>query len=161
MRARLSGPSVLPSAVLGSVLVTASEIDRRQMILPDALTLPLIPLGLGTVWLAAPAALGDATVGAVAGGVVLWALRAGYARIRGREGLGLGDVKLFAAAGAWTGWAGLPGVLLWAGVLGLGAALIAGMRRGDVSGGDALPFGPFLAAGLWPVWSLGPIAFGG
>lgn len=150
----------LPSVLLGWILLTAGEIDRRQMILPDALTLPLIPLGLLTIWLAAPAALADAAIGATAGAASLWGVRAVYSRLRGREGLGLGDVKLFAAAGAWVGWMGLPSVLVWAGVLGLAAALTAGLAKGGLRGSDALPFGPFLAAGLWLVWSFGPFAAG-
>ncbi|MDT8343342.1 MAG: prepilin peptidase, partial [Thermohalobaculum sp.] len=74
---------ILPSAVLGWVLLTAAEIDRRHMILPDALTLGLIPLGLGTIWLVAPAALGDAVLGVLAGGLSLGAVRAAYAALRG------------------------------------------------------------------------------
>lgn len=129
------------------------------MILPDALTLPLIPLGLLTIWLAAPAALPDAVTGVMAGAASLWAIRAGYGHLRGREGLGLGDVKLFSAAGAWTGLGGLPTVLLWAGLIGLSCMLVVGLVRGGLRGSDALPFGPCIAAGTWLVWSFGPLTF--
>ena len=76
-----------------------------------------------------------------------------YRRLRGREGMGLGDAKLLGAAGAWVGWQGLAGVLLIAAVTGLATAVV--LRRTSLS--DALPFGPFLALGIWLTWLYGPL----
>ena len=72
--------------------------------------------------------------------------------MRGREGLGRGDAKLLAAAGAWVGVRALPQVVLAAALAGLVAAAclrLAGVRLGAQS---ALPFGPFLALATWLVW---------
>ena len=81
-----------------------------------------------------------------------------FRRLRGYEGLGGGDAKLFAAAGAWVGWLGLPSVLLVASVTALGVVLvmIAAGRRGIT--GEEIAFGPYLCFGFWIVWLYGPIA---
>jgi leader peptidase (prepilin peptidase) / N-methyltransferase len=63
-------------------------------------------------------------------------------------------VKLFAAGGAWVGWAGLPSVLLLAALIGLAAALAGGRTLSAVS---KLPFGPALALAIWIVWLYGPL----
>ena len=111
-------------ATLGWWLLALGWIDWRRLILPDALTLPLIALGLAATYLA-PDELWDRVAGAAAGFLGLWAIAWLYRRLRGREGLGLGDAKLFAASGAWVGVGGLASVLA-------GAALGA-LRRGGSS----------------------------
>ena len=78
----------------------------------------------------------------------------------GREGLGLGDAKLFAAAGAWVSWEGLPSVLLLAAAGALAWHLGAARWGGRRLEGRELPFGPYLAAALWLVWLHGPVAVG-
>ena len=84
---------------------------------------------------------------------MLWLVREAYARLRRREGLGLGDVKLAAAAGAWTGWQGLTDVVLLAALAALAFVLArAAMRRKAVAGTDRIAFGAFLAPALWIVW---------
>lgn len=148
------------SAALGWTLLAAAEIDRRHLWLPDVLVLPLIPAGLAVLWAAAPQQLPAALLGAVIGFVGMAGVAWLYAWLRGRAGLGLGDAKLFAAAGAWTTWAGLPSVLLLAAAGGLAAALLMAARGAPMTASTALPFGPFLAAGLWLVWSFGPITAG-
>jgi len=148
------------SAALGWTLLALAEIDRRHLVLPDALVLPLIPAGLAVIWASVPERLPDAVLGAVLGYASLAALAWLYERLRGREGLGLGDAKLFAAAGAWTTWAGLPSVLLLAGVAGLAFALLTRARGGSLRGEDALPLGTFMAPAIWLVWSFGPVGFG-
>lgn len=148
------------SAALGWALLALAEIDRRHLVLPDALVLPLIPAGLAVIWASVPERLPDAVLGAVLGYASLAALAWLYERLRGREGLGMGDAKLFAAAGAWTTWAGLPSVLLLAGVAGLAFALLTRARGGSLNGEDALPLGTFMAPAIWLVWSFGPVGFG-
>lgn len=148
------------SAALGWTLLALAEVDRRRLVLPDALVLPLIPAGLAVIWAIAPVRLADAALGAVLGYASLATLAWIHRRLRGREGLGLGDAKLFAAAGAWTTWAGLPSVLLLAGVAGLAFALLTRARGGTLRGEDALPLGAFMAPAIWLVWSFGPVGFG-
>ena len=148
-------------ALLGWTLLALAEIDRRTTLLPDALTLPLIAGGLAVAAALPGEALADHLVGAAAGVLSLGAVAAGYAALRGREGLGLGDVKLFAAAGAWVGWQGLASVLLIAAATGLAVALLGALRRGRLAGTDALPFGPFLAFGLWITFLYGPLRLAG
>ena len=162
-------PLIWPTAALGWVLLALSVIDTRHFILPDVLTLPLIPAGLALAWWLDPAGGFGGTLlhhalGAAAGFLGFAGLALTYRRLRGREGLGLGDAKLLAAAGAWLSWTGLGSVLLWAAPLALVVALAAGVIQGTLSdklaGRSALPFGPFLALGFWLTWLYGPIRLG-
>ena len=146
-------------ALFGWWLLTLAWIDWRRLVLPDVLTLPLVALGLATAAAFAPDELGDRLAGAAAGYLGLWGIAWLYRRLRGREGLGMGDAKLFAAAGAWVGASGLPSVLAGAALAALaaaGAMMLAGRRLDRYA---ALPFGPFLAAGAWLVWLFGPLAY--
>jgi leader peptidase (prepilin peptidase)/N-methyltransferase len=144
-------------ALFGWWLLALGWIDLRRWILPDAVTLPLIPIGLVLAAVLGPEELVDRIAGAAFGYVGLWAVAWIYRRLRGREGLGLGDAKLLAGAGAWVGASGLPSVLAGgaiAALLAAGGLVLAGTRlRRD----SALPFGPFLAAATWAVWLFGPI----
>lgn len=122
-------------------------IDLRTMLLPDALTLPLLWLGLLFHSLYAPWMLSDALYGAVAGYLMLWLLNQGSRLLLKREGIGYGDFKLLAACGAWTGWQSLPHLLVIASCGGILLTLI--LHRGQVAKDKAIPFGPPLAvAGL-------------
>jgi leader peptidase (prepilin peptidase) / N-methyltransferase len=146
-------------AALGWWLLTLAWIDWRHQILPDVLTLPLIVLGLAIAGVLEPERLWDPLIGTVAGYGALWGIAWLYRRLRGREGLGLGDAKLLAAAGAWVGVTGLPSVVAGAAVAALAAAgvmMLAGRRLDRYS---ALPFGPFLATATWLVWLFGPISY--
>lgn len=160
---------IWPTAGFGWVLLALAVIDARHFILPDVLTLPLIPAGLAVAWWLDPGGGFDGsllhhTLGAALGFLGFAVLAWGYRRLRGREGLGLGDAKLLAAAGAWVSWSGLGSVLLWAAPLALVVALAAGVIQGTLSeklaGRSALPFGPFLALGIWLTWLYGPIQLG-
>lgn len=149
------------SSILGWSLLALAVIDWRHKLLPDGLTLPLIVLGLGTAYWANPGNIVGHLTGALAGFAAFAAIAWAYRRLRGREGLGLGDAKLLAAAGAWTSWTGLPSVVLIGAVAALGLAL-AGTARGRAPRATTeLPFGPHLALGTWLVWLYGPIMFGG
>jgi leader peptidase (prepilin peptidase)/N-methyltransferase len=101
-------------------------------------------------------------IGAAAGYAFFCLVGVAYRRLRGRAGLGGGDAKLLAAAGAWVAWQGLPSVVL------LGALTSFAVPLGQRLGGRALrldariPFGPGLCLGLWLVWLYGPLApYGG
>jgi leader peptidase (prepilin peptidase)/N-methyltransferase len=123
--------------------------------LPDRLTYPLIALGLGSaVYFDSPTIL-DSAIGAVLGFALMAVVAITYKRLRGRHGLGGGDWKLFAAAGAWVGWYNLPLVLLIASGGGLVAALILHWRKAALLE-QRLPFGAFLAPAIWLLYLAGP-----
>jgi len=151
-----AAPVVLLSSILALGLITLSEIDRKSFRLPDPITLPLLLAGLlaatiigeGIVWHLVSAAIGFA---------VILLVDYGYRAWRGVSGIGLGDAKLFAAAGAWLGAAALPTVLLWSCVLALLALLAARLSGRQLTAQTAIPFGSFLAYGTWLVWCLGPL----
>jgi leader peptidase (prepilin peptidase)/N-methyltransferase len=87
----------------------------------------------------------------VAGYLGFRLLGAVFRRLRGREGLGQGDAKLLAAGGAWVGAWQLPDVLLAAAC----SALAYAFRKGKPDAAERIPFGPFLAAGIWLMWLYG------
>jgi leader peptidase (prepilin peptidase)/N-methyltransferase len=147
-----SGERVWLDCVLGWWLLALGWIDVRRWLLPDALTLPLVIAGLAAALAFDPEGLTARAVGAAAGYLGLRTVALLYRTLRGREGLGRGDAKLLAAAGAWVGVRALPQVVLAAALAGLVAAAclrLAGVRLGAQS---ALPFGPFLALATWLVW---------
>ncbi len=145
------------TAVLGWQLLLIALIDAENFWLPDELTLPLIGTGLLAGALLARGWPVSQLVGAVAGFGILWLLAEVYRRVRGREGLGGGDPILFAGAGAWVGWAGLPTVLLWACAAGFSIVLTLLITRRKVGMTDKLPFGTFLAIGIWLTWLYAPL----
>lgn len=142
---------------LGWALLALAVIDLRHLLLPDSLTLPLIPAGLLVAWSLSPDQLPSHAIGAVLGFLLLWIIALLYRRMRNREGLGLGDAKLLAAAGAWLGWQGLPSVVLIAAASGLAAALLQARWHGSLDSERPVPFGPYLAGALWLVWLYGPL----
>ncbi len=133
-----------------ATLLALALIDWDTTLLPDDVTLPLLWAGLIVAALAwNPAVpLMDALWGAVAGYLSLWLVYWAFKLVTGKEGMGYGDFKLFAALGAWFGWSALVPMILMASVIGalVGIALkfSSGLREGGY-----VPFGPFLAgAGL-------------
>ncbi len=155
----LGGWQVVVGCALGWALVAAAAIDARHLILPDWLTLPLIPAGLSVAWFEG-APMAARGIGATAGFLGFASISLAYRRLRGRDGLGLGDAKLLAGAGAWVAWQGLPSVVLVAALAAL--ASIFGLRAAGCGppAEAPFPFGPFLALGLWMVWLYGPLAIG-
>ncbi|MGI4880144.1 MAG: prepilin peptidase [Janthinobacterium lividum] len=150
----LAGPAAVAAAVLGWWLLLLAILDAEHFWLPSVLTLPLVVAGLGATWLLDPAGLGDHVAGAVAGFASLAGLAAVYLALRRRTGLGGGDARLFAAAGAWLGWLPLPLVLAVAAIAGLLAAVT--IWRRDLTATTRLPFGTFLAAATWLVYLVRP-----
>lgn len=146
------------SCALGWTLLTLALIDWRDGILPDVLTFSLLVLGFLAAYVSDPFSLPDRAIGAVAGFAFFAGIRWAYRRLRGREGMGLGDAKLLGAAGAWVGWEGLPSVILAASALALAGALVMAMRGRRITGDLGIAFGPALCAGLWLVWLYGPFA---
>lgn len=143
---------LLLSGVLAITLIALSWIDLETYRLPDALTLPLVIVGFATADPLDMAEVGWRIGSAFAGWLSFVAIAHFYRRWRGFDGLGLGDAKLLAAAGAWLGLEKLPLVVLFASALALAVAGVLHLagRKMDLS--TKLPFGPFLAAGMWLVW---------
>jgi leader peptidase (prepilin peptidase)/N-methyltransferase len=119
--------------------------------LPDFLTLPLILGGLAEAAVLEPDALTARALGAAIGYSLFCLLAYAYLRLRGREGLGMGDAKLVAAGGAWVGVWALPDLVL----VGSGLALVYMLRKLRVDRSQIVPFGPFLAAAIWLLWLYG------
>jgi len=137
----LGGVRLLFACALIVLFVT----DLQHKILPNAITLPGIVVGfICSVFL--PPGWRDSLIGILVGGGVLYAIAEVYYRVRGHEGLGMGDVKLLAMIGAFLGWKLVLLTLVLASFAGslVGGALIAS-GRGDMK--YALPFGTFLAVG--------------
>lgn len=135
-------------------LVALSAIDIDHQLLPDDITLPLLWVGL-LLSLAPtlpefglPVDPRSSIIGAAAGYLSLWSIYKLFKWLTGKEGMGYGDFKLFAALGAWLGWQMLLVVLLISAFTGavVGIALIA-LRGRDRN--IPIPFGPYLAAAGW------------
>jgi leader peptidase (prepilin peptidase)/N-methyltransferase len=156
----LSGWLIWAGCALGWTLLALAVIDQRHLILPDRLTLPLIPAGLGVAYAVEPSLVLNHAIGAGAGFLALAVVGWAYRRLRGREGLGLGDAKLLAAAGAWVSWPGLPSVVLLAAAAALLAAAAGSLAGRSVRLTDPVPFGSYLCLGTWLVWLYGPLGFG-
>lgn len=131
-------------ALFGWLLLPLAILDWRHFWLPDRLNLALALGGLGAGGLLGVAGLLDRLMGGAAGFLALWLIALLYRRVRGREGLGMGDPKLLGAIGLWLGWAALPFVLLLAAALGLAVALPGGLRATC-----RLPFGTMLGTAAW------------
>jgi leader peptidase (prepilin peptidase)/N-methyltransferase len=143
------GPTPLLASrlVLGCALIVLFAIDLEHHLLPNAITLPGIVLGLAFSALLPPG-LADAAIGALLGGGILWLIGEAYYRYSGQEGMGGGDVKMLAMIGAFLGWKPVILTLVLSSFLGalVGLVVIA-VRRGGMK--YALPYGTFLSlAGL-------------
>ena len=139
------GPGWLAAGafVLTWALIALAFIDLERRLLPDAITLPMLWAGIGfNLTGAYITTLPESVLGAMAGYGTLWLVQRTYRRIRSREGLGSGDLKLTAMLGAWLGWTALPGVVFLASLGGVAAGLA---RRGPFA------FGPWLALAGWIV----------
>ncbi len=136
-------------------LIALTGIDIDHQLLPDNITLPL-----DVGWIGGGSCLGphggagaarlraDAIIGAAAGYTSLWLVFHAFKLITGKEGMGYGDFKLFAALGAWLGWKLLPLII----VLSAATGAILGLLMIAVQGRDRrapIPFGPYLAAAGW------------
>jgi leader peptidase (prepilin peptidase)/N-methyltransferase len=151
------GADGLFGAFLGLLMSAIAVVDWRRYVIPNELTAAAFALALlraGTVladadWLdVAWAALRAAAIA-----VPLLALMLGYRRWRGRDGLGLGDIKLAAVAGAWLGFATIFAVIELAALAALGAYIVNGyVRKRPLKATEFLPFGLFLAPAIWVGW---------
>lgn len=141
-----------------AAVVALACIDWDTTLLPDDITLPLLWAGLVAAALELTAIrLPDAMWGAVGGYLSLWLIYWAFKLLTGKEGMGYGDFKLFAAFGAWFGWQALVPIILMASVIGavigIGIKLVGRLREGGY-----VPFGPFLALGGLTAMVFGPAA---
>lgn len=138
------GVSLLGALSLLAFLIALAAIDAETLLLPDALTQPLLWLGLFINLGDAFVPLESAVIGAMAGYLSLWVVYWLFKTLTGKDALGAGDFKLLAALGAWLGWQALPQLVLLAALGGLVMTCLWRWRRG----GDfdqPLAFGPWLA----------------
>jgi leader peptidase (prepilin peptidase) / N-methyltransferase len=148
------------TCAFGWTLLTLAAIDWRNYLLPDIFTLPLLICGLAIAYIIDWQEFPAHAIGALAGFALFAGIAILYRKLRGREGLGLGDAKLLAALGAWVSWTGLATVLLLAGMIGLALVLVRSLAGKRITATDRLPFGAFLAAAGWIVWLYGPLVPG-
>lgn len=138
------------------LLMGLALCDLAAFRLPDALNVLLLLAGLGLATQDPRLDLSGGIAGAVIGAGAFWMIRIGYARLRGREGLGLGDVKLMAGIGAGLGWAALPAVALLAALGALALTLLDARRRGATARAQTeIPFGAYLCGAAALVWLAG------
>jgi leader peptidase (prepilin peptidase)/N-methyltransferase len=140
------GATALGAALFVWFTIALAFIDQETGYLPDDLTLPLVWIGLIVNLGGAFVPLRDAVIGAVAGYLFLWSINAAFKALRGMDGMGYGDFKLYAAVGAFLGWKILPLVILLSSVVGLvfGTLQMFSARRGwDWK--FKFHFGPYLA----------------
>lgn len=145
-------------------LISLSFIDIDHQLLPDNITLPLLWLGLICNYPGLFTDLYSALLGAVAGYGIFWLIHVSFKLITGKEGMGLGDLKLLATLGAWAGWQSLASIIFISSLLGslVGIYLVFYRRRQRLSWRNLrqestpISFGPFLALAGWLslVWGL-------
>ena len=147
------------------MLIALTGIDIDHQLLPDGITLPLLWAGLAAaaLWGSGPAGLPvtprEAILGALAGYLSLWLVYHAHRLLTGKEGMGYGDFKLFAALGAWLGWRMLPLIIVLAAAAGavLGIAMIVFRGRDRAA---PIPFGPYLSVAGWLAMLYGPAMIG-
>jgi leader peptidase (prepilin peptidase) / N-methyltransferase len=135
--------------IAGWSLGLLATVDLFAFRLPDLVTLPLGFVGLLVApWVLRTSRL-DHLIGAAAGYGTLALIAWSYARLRGREGLGVGDAKLLAVGGAWLGWIALPVVVVLACAGGLAWAALRLLRGGRAALSEPIAFGVPLSAAIW------------
>lgn len=139
------GPAAA-AALFFWMLLALAVIDLETGYLPDALTLPLLVLGLAVNSIALFTPLVDAAIGAAVGYGAFRLIAVVFEKLRGIEGLGGGDAKLLAALGAWLGWQALAPLVFIAALLALAGIGLGALRGQKTSRETPLPFGPALAA---------------
>jgi leader peptidase (prepilin peptidase) / N-methyltransferase len=144
-------------------LIALTGIDIDHQLLPDGITLPLMWAGLLAAVVVGPIAgspipvsARDALIGAAAGYGSLWLVFHIFRLITGKEGMGYGDFKLFAALGAWLGWKLLPLVILLSAATGAVIGILMIVLRGRDRAAP-MPFGPYLAAAGWIAMMYGDV----
>jgi leader peptidase (prepilin peptidase)/N-methyltransferase len=152
----LPWPIAIASTVLGALMLAGADVDARTFLLPDPITWGAIACGvvaaplldMATPWTSAGEAI--ARAGCIA--LLLALFRSGYAWMRRSEGLGLGDVKLAAAIGAWLPVEAIPLCFGLATSSALLLVMFASISGQSVTRTTRIPFGAFLCPALWIVF---------
>lgn len=133
-------------------MLTIAAVDRRQQIIPDPLNALAFVGGLVAAGLRAEISPAGAALNALARAALMFSLffafRAGYRKMRGLEGMGLGDVKLAAVAGAWLDWSLLPLAIELAAIGALTVVLVGRLRGDRFDAKTRLPFGTYFGPAL-------------
>lgn len=150
---------IAASAALAGTMAAIAAEDFRRFRVPDALNMLAAVTGLAAVWAQAQfvendtfAALGSASLGAVLCGGALFLLREAFFRLKGVDGLGLGDVKLAAAGGIWLGWELFATAIMLAAFGALAFVATRTMVEGPWPRTRHIPFALYLAPGIWVSW---------
>lgn len=142
-------------AMLACIMIGIAAVDARHFIIPDVLVLAALVLGLAAA-LDRSDALTTAFTLPLLRGVALalafFVFRAAYRAIRGRDGIGLGDVKLAGVAGVWLTTMGGAIAIDIAALSALAVVVIRMLRGERVSGRTVIPFGLFFAPAIWIAW---------
>ncbi len=150
-------------AALALLMLAIARVDARHYVIPDELTFAACVIGLGYAMIVGPSGSAlESLCLALVRGIFLAAafllLREGYYRLRRRQGLGLGDVKLAAVAGVWLDLEFLPVAIEIAALSAIAAYLLRQLvLRRPVRTTARLPFGLFLAPSIWIAWLIGAI----
>jgi len=144
-------------AFLLALLISVSIIDIRHGIIPDWTNAAIAVIGLLRAYLNNAPSLSEAAFAALLAFCIFASLRHAFACLRGYSGMGMGDVKFMASASTWTGFMGLPSLILVASVSGLAFVFLRNVAGYRTSSTSRLAFGPHLAAGLATVCLFGSI----
>jgi leader peptidase (prepilin peptidase) / N-methyltransferase len=144
-------------AGLALIALAIAVIDARLFIIPNELTGLALVLALANAAVTAEGRWFEAIAFALLRGAVLvmlfYGLREGYRRLRGREGIGLGDVKLAGVAGAWLSWSTIPIAIEIAALVAIAVFAVrhySSTRTLDTA--LKFPFGLFFAPAIWLGW---------
>jgi leader peptidase (prepilin peptidase) / N-methyltransferase len=139
-------------AILLAALVMIGYYDFSRLIIPNWINGLLLLFGLFFSARTGFSLFVFASFGAAGVALLFYCLACFYERVRGRSGLGMGDIKLIATTSVWVGIVGLPWVLLIASNAALVHAVVQNAMKGNVQGATRIPFGPYIALGLFLVW---------
>ncbi len=149
---------------LAVLMIAIAVVDARRFIIPDELTAAALVLGFLHAAIQASDLVMEALASAALRGAVLafafLSLRVLFRRIRGREGIGLGDVKLAGVAGVWLDWSMAPVAIEIAALAALAAYAMRLLSKGrSVRSTSRMPFGLFFAPAIWIGWLLQSTVF--
>jgi leader peptidase (prepilin peptidase) / N-methyltransferase len=148
------------SGLLAGLAIWIAWVDLERLVIPDLANVAVAALGLAFILLETPAGalveeFSHALIRAIAAGGLLFVVRFAFQRFAGKEGLGLGDVKLMAAGAIILTWASLPYALVLAAVAAILVVVLRGIRQGAwLDRETEIPFGAFLAPAIWAAFLL-------
>jgi len=136
--------------ILALVLIIIFFIDLKHFIIPNTLTFPLMALGLIKSFIPNlneifPNYI-DSIIGGLFGYGIIWSIIFFYKQIRKKEGMGLGDAKLFAVIGFWFGWISIPFVIFLSSITAL-ISVVPDLIKNSKKMSTQIPFGPYIIIG--------------